>query len=97
MNRFLLLRLLFFNYPNPESFGNDVIQYLCALVFQILLCIQLQTHDYKWKLIFIPIYVYEFVHFLKITIAGTRERFDEERENKVTGKITSRPYKCRDK
>jgi len=43
----------------------SLVQYLCALVFQILLCIQLNTGQWQWAIVLIPMYIFEFLHLLK--------------------------------
>jgi len=70
-------------------------QYFALLVFQILLCIQLQREEndrssghhtaWKWAIVFIPIYYYELVHIIKRIANSGKAKYDEEVETHSSG------------
>jgi len=58
----------------------SLVQYLCVLVFQILLAIQLQSLPFKWSVSFIPIYIFMAILIINRGLASTLTKFNEERE-----------------
>lgn len=63
-----------------------LIQYICLLIFQILLAVQLQKgreDEFKWGLAFIPIYVLLGLHVLKKVITNTPAVFHEKEKTEM--------------
>lgn len=66
---------------------STMLQYFSMLVFQILLCIQLQTYKYNWAVVFIPIYFYELIYFIKRLSSISPSKYNEQKEAKNEGTV----------
>lgn len=66
-----------------KSFGT-FIQYICLLIFQILLAVQLQTGgQFLWANAFIPLYLFNLIFFLKRILISSKTKFEStEQEQK---------------
>eukprot|EP01119_Soliformovum_irregulare_P005720 TRINITY_DN1746_c0_g1_i1.p1 TRINITY_DN1746_c0_g1~~TRINITY_DN1746_c0_g1_i1.p1 ORF type:complete len:416 (-),score=80.54 TRINITY_DN1746_c0_g1_i1:14-1261(-) len=53
------------------------------LAFHILLCIQLEYNSLRWASVFIPVYIFEILWFIRIALASNRTAFEEERSEMV--------------
>eukprot|EP01116_Phalansterium_solitarium_P021764 TRINITY_DN6910_c0_g1_i2.p1 TRINITY_DN6910_c0_g1~~TRINITY_DN6910_c0_g1_i2.p1 ORF type:complete len:435 (+),score=24.45 TRINITY_DN6910_c0_g1_i2:190-1494(+) len=53
----------------------SAIQFAALLTFQILLCIQLETHVFAWAEVFIPVYVFEALSIVKALVSASPKRF----------------------
>lgn len=59
------------------------LQFLCLLVFEILLAIQLQSNNLPWAGVFGPLYAFQALSFFKVALASTPKKFDEQSKIKV--------------
>jgi len=69
-----------FNQTPLFKFLGSFIQWSSALIFQILLCIQLETNKWDWSVVFITIYIFEGVHWVKQLIASRPSKYREALE-----------------
>lgn len=70
----------------------SLFQYFALLIFQILLCIQLQTYKWNWAIVFIPIYYHELVHILRAIPSVTPSKFTEAQEQHSEGVLFGLGY-----
>jgi hypothetical protein len=69
----------------------SAIQLMSLFVFEILLCIQLhreehnRSNTWKWSVVFIPVYIEEFLHILKRISMSTQKKYKEEVEAQTSG------------
>jgi len=64
---------------------STLLQYFCFLVFEILLCIQLQDPRWKWSVVFIPLYMEEGINILKKLFAIAPAKYRELVETESAG------------
>jgi len=70
---------------NKLSSVGTLLQYVSLLVFQILICIQLDSHRWNWAVVFIPIYIHELIYHFKRIISHTPSKYNEDKEAKTEG------------
>lgn len=59
------------------------VQYLCLLVFQILLAVELQSFPFRWSLAFIPIYFFMIIYLIKKVSKSMTTHYREQEDEQV--------------
>jgi hypothetical protein len=62
------------------------------LVFQILLCIQLEKDDFKWTEVLAPIYIFEAIYWIKRLLSSRYVDFLEAKESGLEGALFGLGY-----
>jgi len=80
-----ILSIYFFCSPLfAEVKGNamaSLLQFICAFIFQILLCIQLEKqYQWSWSIVLIPIFIFQFVHIVRQSLSASRSKYDRRIE-----------------